>query len=165
MAVQVYRYDDSAEQELAWLMRQNRKASEAVGADSVRGVVQRLQALVPSYLREVQEMARELNRLVALHNECEAVRDERKAENTKAIETSLRGMTLLFDKVTAQAEVLARRDREYAHVEAISLEQEGAFTAISEVVANATRPQQQQQQQQWRAAPRRQQQRQRGNEN
>ena len=109
MAVQVYRYDDSAEQELAWLMRQNRKASEAVGADSVRGVVQRLQALVPSYLREVQEMARELNRLVALHNECEAVRDERKAENTKAIETSLRGMTLLFDDGLMEVKVLDRK--------------------------------------------------------
>ena len=134
-----WRYDDAAEQELAWLIRRNRRPRDRVETSFVRDVVLQLQMLVPKYLRELQDMARELNRLVELHNDCEALRESRREENTRAIRTSLRGMTLLYGKVQEQEALAARRDSEHAAVEAVSLEQEAAFRAISEVV-DAMRP-------------------------
>ena len=129
-----FTYDDHPEQELAWLMRQERKLPADIQADDVRDLVLQLQTLVPAYLRELQALARELGRLVDLHSECELLRESRKDENTHAIETSLRGVSQLKKRVTEQVAVLERKEKEYAHVEAISVEQEEALRAISEVV-------------------------------
>ena len=49
-----FTYDDHPEQELAWLMRQERELPDDIQADDVRDLVLRLQTLVPAYLRELQ---------------------------------------------------------------------------------------------------------------